>query len=128
AELPHAPVVFELDADGIAKRPLPSLKTLSRQPVASRDLALWVSEAVPVQDMFDTVDALIQRDPALSIVREVRLFDVWRDKAASGGEKSLAFHFLLQDTEVTLDDARVDACMTRLREALESAHQARLRV
>lgn len=128
AELPHAPVVFELDADGIAKRPLPSLKTLSRQPVVSRDLALWVSEAVPVQDMFDTVDALIQQDPALSIVREVRLFDVWRDKAASGGEKSLAFHFLLQDTEVTLDDARVDACMTRLREALESAHQARLRV
>lgn len=128
ADLPHAPVVFELDAELIAKRPLPALKALSRQPVVSRDLALWVPENVTVQAMFDTLKQCIEHDPELAIVREFKLFDVWRDKNASKQEKSLAFHFLLQDAEVTLDDARVDACMNRLREALESAHQARLRV
>jgi phenylalanyl-tRNA synthetase beta chain len=56
------------------------------------------------------------------------LFDVWRDPAKfDSKEKSLAFRVSLQDNEVTLDDARVDACMTIIREALEVSHQARPR-
>jgi hypothetical protein len=33
----------------------------------------------------------------------------------------------LQDNEVTLDDARMDTCMSKIREALEIGHQARPR-
>ena len=67
--------------------------------------------------------------PAASVIKDVRLFDVWRDKQAVNGlqEKSLAFRFWLQDAEKTLDDARVDACMAVLREALIARHGARQR-
>jgi phenylalanyl-tRNA synthetase beta chain len=66
------------------------------------------------------------------VIRDVKLFDVWRDKSAdaqadAAKEKSLAFRFWLQDTDVTLDDARVDACLLQIRTALETAHQARQR-
>jgi phenylalanyl-tRNA synthetase beta chain len=128
AELPHAPVVFELDAERIARRPLPQLAEISRQPVVVRDLALWVAEDVTAQAMLDTVAEVLTKDPQLAVVKDVRVFDVWRDKSLSAKEKSLAFRFWLQDTAVTLDDARVEAALASIRAALESGHGARLRV
>lgn len=128
AELAHAPVVFELDADLACKRPLPVLSEISKQPMVTRDLALWVDEAVTAQDMLDTVNALCAADAELAVVKDARIFDVWRDKSLSTKEKSLAFRLRLQDTSVTLDDARVEACLGRIRDALGMAHGARLRV
>ena len=82
-----------------------------------------------VQAMLDTIVETIAQAPAASVVKDVRLFDVWRDKQAADGpqEKSLAFRFWLQDAEKTLDDARVDACMAVLRDALIARHGARQR-
>jgi len=128
AELPHAPVVFELDADAVAARPLPDLAEISRQPVVTRDLALWVDESVLAQQMLDTIAATCAAEPDLAVVKDARIFDVWRDKSLSTKEKSLAFRFRLQDTAVTLNDARVEGCLTRIRDALGAAHGARLRV
>jgi phenylalanyl-tRNA synthetase beta chain len=128
AELPHAPVVFEVDAHLAAVKPLPALAEISRQPVVIRDLALWVDEGVLAQQMLDTVAAVCQKDAELSVIKDARVFDVWRDKSLSTKEKSLAFRFWLQDTSVTLDDTRVESCLGRLRDALSAAHGARLRV
>jgi len=65
------------------------------------------------------------------VVQDARLFDVWREKsqdgAAPAAEKSLAFRFWLQDTEVTLDEARVADCLARIKDALVHAHGARQR-
>ena len=64
------------------------------------------------------------------MVQDVRLFDVWREKPQGGEpvtEKSLAFRFWLQDTEVTLDEARVADCLARIKDALVAAHGARQR-
>jgi len=131
ADLQHAPVVFELDVDALAAGELPQVRELSRQPVVVRDLALWVDAGVTAQSMLDTVAAAVKADPQLSVVQDARLFDVWREKsqdgAAPAAEKSLAFRFWLQDTEVTLDEARVADCLARITEALVSAHGARQR-
>lgn len=131
ADLAHAPVVFELDVDALSAGRLPEVAELSKQPVVVRDLALWVDEAVTAQSMLDTVAATVAADPQLGVVQDVRLFDVWRDKPRDGEpvtEKSLAFRFWLQDTAVTLDEARVAECLARLKDALISAHGARQRV
>lgn len=125
--LTHAPVLFEVQAEAFMRQALPVPVPLSRQPAVSRDLALWVDEGVSLQAMLDTV-AQVVAEPDMAIVQHVALFDVYRDKSLSEKDKSLAFRFRLQDTEVTLDDARVDACMDRLRDALMSAHGARQRV
>ena len=127
AELPHAPVVFELDVALLGEHGLPQLHEVSRQPVVIRDLALWVDESVSAQSLLDTVAQTVSADPELAVVRDARIFDVWRDKSLSTKEKSLAFRFWVQDTSVTLDDARVDACIGKLRDALIAGHGARQR-
>lgn len=130
ADLAHAPVVFELDVAVLSEGALPQVRELSRQPVVVRDLALWVDASVTVQSMLDTVAAAVQADPRLSVAQDVRLFDVWREKtrdAQPAAEKSLAFRFWLQDTEATLDEARVADCLARIKDALVSAHGARQR-
>src|SRR5690606_28979141 len=130
SDLPHAPVVFELDVEALSQGQLPQVRELSRQPMVVRDLALWVDLTVSVQAMLDTVAATIAADATLAVVQDARLFDVWRDKPQDGKpvtEKSLAFRFWLQDTEVTLDEARVADCLARITQALISAHGARQR-
>lgn len=130
ADLAHAPVVFELDVDALSEGELPQVRELSRQPVVVRDLALWVDEDVTVQSMLDTVAKAVKADVQLAVVQDARVFDVWRDKAQGSepvAEKSLAFRFWLQDTEVTLDEARVADCLARIKEALVAAHGARQR-
>jgi phenylalanyl-tRNA synthetase beta chain len=127
ADLAHAPVVFELDVASISTVALPAPSELSRQPMVIRDLAVWVGATVSYQDMLDTVQELIQSDPALGVVKDVKLFDVWRDKAAQGPDKSMAFRFSFQHPEATLDDATVELCIDRLLKALVSAHGARQR-
>lgn len=131
ADLAHAPVVFELDVDALCDGELPDVHEISRQPVVQRDLALWVAESVTAQAMLDTIAQTVRQDPQLSVVQDVRLFDVWRDKQQADPvqpEKSLAFRFWLQDTAATLDEGRVSECVNRVKEALVSAHGARQRV
>ncbi|GAA5235404.1 phenylalanine--tRNA ligase subunit beta [Verticiella sediminum] len=127
AGLQHAPVVFEVEVEPFSQLRLATPGPLSRQPAVLRDLALWVDQSVTAQAMLDTIDA-VRREPGMDIVQEVALFDLYRDKSLSEKEKSLAFRFRLQDTEVTLDDARVDECMARIRDALIDVHAARQRV
>jgi phenylalanyl-tRNA synthetase beta chain len=129
AELNHAPVVFEVDVAAISTTRLPAPVELSRQPVVVRDLAVWADAGVAYRDLLDTLAQTIASDANLAIVKDIRLFDVWRDKSAQAdaAEKSLAFRFWLQDPEVTLDDARVEQCINRLLEALISAHGVRQR-
>lgn len=130
ADLAQAPVLFEVDVDALEQGRLPQVQELSRQPVVVRDLALWVDEKVSAQSMMDTIAKVVATDPQVAIVQDARLFDVWREKtqvADSTKEKSLAFRFWLQDTEITLDEARVADCLSRIRDALIQAHGARQR-
>ena len=106
---------------------MPVLENLSRQPVAIRDLAVWVDGAVSYQDLLKTLTQTIASDANLGVVRDIRLFDVWRDKSAENNEKSLAFRFWLQNPDATLDDATVDECMAVLLQALVQHHGARQR-
>ena len=127
-ELSSAPVLFEVSLDALQSVPMPEVQELSRQPLVHRDMAVWVSAQTQVGDLLSTIHQTITAHPELSIVRDVRVFDVWRDPSKDAPEeKSLAFRFILQDTDVTLDDARVDACMVEVRAALVSVHHARQR-
>jgi len=129
ADLPHAPVVFEVDVQAIELAPMPRPRELSRQPVVVRDMAFWVGANVLYQDLLNTLTQTIESGATLGIVQDIRLFDVWRDpsQAPAGGDKSMALRFWLQDEQVTLDDARVEQCMSRLLQALVDAHGARQR-
>jgi len=126
AHLTQAPVAFEIDLAALTPAPLSAAQPLSRQPMVIRDLAIWVAPQIPYQALLDTLHQTIASDPQLAIVRDLRLFDVWR-AAASATEKSLALRFWLQDADATLNEQRVEHCMHRLLDALVRTHGARLR-
>ena len=128
-DLTHAPVVFEIDADAVLVSRMAKPVEVPRQPVVIRDLAIWVSSDISYQNLLDTLTRTVASDATLSVVKDIRLFDVWRDKSSQSGapEKSMAFRFWFQDIKATLDDATIESCVGRLLEALVSAHGVRLR-
>ncbi len=130
-DLQGAPILFELDVSAITDIGLPNPQTLSKQPVVQRDMALWVNSDISVRQILDTIETTVASHPALSVVINSQLFDVWRPKAdvneGSSNEVSLAFRFWLQDPEVTLEDERVEHCLSVIRQALETTHGARQR-
>ncbi|GAA5092096.1 MULTISPECIES: phenylalanine--tRNA ligase subunit beta [Paenalcaligenes] len=125
-DIQTAPVLFELDAEVLMNVPMPAPQRQSRQPVVQRDLAFWLSTTVSYQDIVDTLQRTIAADTELTIVKQFRLFDVWKADAQAA-EQSLAMRFWLQDSESTLEDERVEKAMHKLLVALEQAHQIRQR-
>ncbi|MDY0271960.1 MAG: phenylalanine--tRNA ligase subunit beta [Advenella sp.] len=126
-ELVHAPVVFEVALDALAHVALPEVNNLSRQPLVIRDLAVWAPVDLPVQAILDTL-ALHQKElQELDIIKEVSLFDVWRDVKSESGDRSLAFRFVLQDPQTTLEETRVEQCMASVLNVLVKAHNVRQR-
>jgi len=125
--LTQAPVVFEIEVDALMRTAIPQPQDASRQPMVVRDLAVWVASDTPYQALLDTLRHTIAADPQLGIVRDLRLFDVWRAASAQSEEKSLALRFWLQDADATLNEQRVEHAIARLLDALVRTHGARLR-
>jgi phenylalanyl-tRNA synthetase beta chain len=139
-ELPHAPIVFELEAAALQPRSIPQSMPVPRFPLVQRDVALWFDAAITQQQIDDVVTALRQKDARLASLRDFRLFDLYRpsvgdsSRLAGAGanallnkEKSLAFRIQLQDTERTLSDADADAAVAAIVDELGARLGARLR-
>lgn len=94
AELDYAALAAQFPAERRYK-PLPAFAPVKR------DLALVCDEAAACGD----IEAAIRA--ASPLVKEVRLFDVYRGKSLGEGKKSMAFSLVLQDEakEVTPDTA-----------------------
>jgi phenylalanyl-tRNA synthetase beta chain len=121
-DLPSPPIVFELDVSALATVPLPQGKSLSRQPVVRRDIAIVVDENVPAQDLLDALDAA--RAP---FVGTLEIFDVYRGPGVDNGKKSVAILVLMQDTARTLTDADSDRAVADLVRVLAERFGATLR-
>jgi phenylalanyl-tRNA synthetase beta chain len=122
-DLPLAPVVFELDLDPVKLAKLPSFVEVSRQPSATRDLAIVVDQKLELQQL---IDGMLANRP--SIIKDISLFDVYTGKGIAPGEKSLAFRIVMQDTQRTLQEAEVDNAVQELITYLQKTFAAQLRV
>lgn len=127
AELGTAPVVFEIDVQAIETSPFPQPRELSRQPMVIRDLAVWAGADVRYQSLLDTLAKTAAQHANLGILKDIRLFDVWRDASAESTEKSMAFRFWFQSNQATLDDATIEQCLATLLQALVNEHGVRQR-
>ncbi|WP_233862947.1 phenylalanine--tRNA ligase subunit beta [Paraburkholderia adhaesiva] len=129
-DLPHAPILFEIEADALMARDLPAPSDVSKFPPVRRDIALVVDQKIEVQALLDEFQKGMQ-DDACRIVQKVALFDEFRAKSNTSGlgadEKSLAFRVTLQDTGGTLQDETVDAAIKSLVDRLARVYGARLR-
>ncbi|WP_343741210.1 phenylalanine--tRNA ligase subunit beta [Herbaspirillum huttiense] len=126
-DLPLAPVVFEVDAEALQERDLPSYSEISKFPAVSRDIALVVKQSVGAQQLLDVFASEKQANADCGILQALVLFDEYQGKGLGADEKSLAFRCTLQDTQNTLQDDKVDLAVNALVAAASAKLGARLR-
>lgn len=120
-DLPHAPVVFEVDATALMEVGIPSNKSIPKQQPILRDIAVWADEKLPVQELFDAVKKASKLDLRLFPLTSFELFDIYRPKSedtANAGKKSLAFSIKLQGGDEALTEQEVDDAMSAILDVL----------
>jgi len=130
-DLPHAPVLFEIEAEALIARGLPQPTEVPKFPPVRRDIALVVGQEISVQSLLDEMQKA-RLEEVCKPVQRIALFDEFRPKAGIAGglaphEKSLAFRVTLQDTGGTLQDETVDLAIKTMVDRLARVYGARLR-
>ena len=131
-ELSHAPVMFELDLNGVLGRPVPVFQGVSRHQAVERDLAIVVKETVTHAEVVDAI-----RAPAIPWLCDVVLFDVYRPKKQAStevtaaslatDEKSLAVRLVLNRDDATLTEDDIETALKAVLDSLAQRVAARLR-
>ena len=118
-ELPHSPVVFELKEEALLDVGVPVNRSLSKFQPMSRDVAVFIDDAVPVQKLMDAVRKAAKKDPRLLSLSSFKLFDLYKPQdGANVGKKSLAFNMLLQRPDAQLSEEEADEAVAAVVEAL----------
>lgn len=91
-------------------------------PATLEDIAVIVDETVPAGD----VEALI-RQTGGKLLREVRLFDIFRSEQIGAGKKSLAYSLTYQAADHTLSAKEAEQIRHKIVKRLEFALGAKLR-
>jgi phenylalanyl-tRNA synthetase beta chain len=95
---------------------------LPKYPGVTRDLAILCDEAVTVAQIEDAIAA-----SAGKLLRNVRLFDIYRGTGVPEGKKSMAFSLELRADDRTLTDADSEGVMQKVLSALAEKCGATLR-
>jgi phenylalanyl-tRNA synthetase beta chain len=118
-EFTYPPILFELDLEAALAVHRASYAEISRFPHVRRDLAVVVDETVTLSTLAERVTL-----SATSLLRDLRVFDVYRGPGLEKGRKSVAFGLIFQDISRTLTDDDVERLMasvvTDLRENLNA--------
>jgi phenylalanyl-tRNA synthetase beta chain len=126
-ELPHTPLLFELDLDAVIARQVPAFEAVPRFQPAERDIAVIVGEQVT----HDQLLTAIRSADTGGLLRNAMLFDVYRPQQASAGmamgEKSLAVRLTLARTDATLTDEQIDTAVRAVVERVSAQLGGRLR-
>ena len=108
--------LFDLQLPDVTYTPLP------KYPTVSRDLSLICDETVTVAQVEDVITA-----SAGKLLRDVKLFDIYRGKGVAEGKKSMAFSLELRADDRTLTDADSEAVVSKVLAALADKLGATLR-
>ena len=106
----------------VIKRNKVSFKEMPKFPEVRRDLAIVVDEEVKFSDIRK---AAFQSEK--NFLKQVALFDVFRDKKLGEGKKQYAISFVFQDPEKTLVDEATERMVAKLLKTFESKFSAVLR-
>jgi phenylalanyl-tRNA synthetase beta chain len=121
-EFTYAPVLFELDIEAALRVERPAYREVSRFPQVRRDLAVVVDEAVALSSLTERVTFT-----ASSLLRDLRVFDVYRGPGVEAGRKSVALGLIFQDISRTLTEDDVAGIMTAVVADLRVSLNAKIR-
>lgn len=126
-ELPHTPLLFELDLDAVMARRVPQSEPVPRFQPAERDIAVIVGEKVT----HDQLLAAIRSADTGGLLRDAFLFDVYKPQQATAGlalnEKSLAVRLTLARSDATLTDEQIESAVRAVVERISAQLGGRLR-
>ena len=117
----YTPVLFELDVAALAVR-RSAYQEISRFPQVRRDLAIVVDESVTLSTIAERVTL-----SASSLLRELRVFDLYRGPGLEEGRKSIALGLIFQDISRTLTVDDVERLMSSVVADLREKLNARIR-
>ena len=115
---------FELDLDTLFA-PVPErivYEDVLTFPAVLQDIAVAVAEDVEVGALVDAA-----HEAAGALLREARVFDVYRGEQVGEGRKSVAIHLSFQSPERTLTDDEAAEARARIVAALADRFDAELR-
>jgi phenylalanyl-tRNA synthetase beta chain len=115
---------FELDLARLFE-PVPErivYEDVITYPAVRQDIAVAVAEDVEVGALVDAA-----REAAGPLLREARVFDVYRGEQAGTGRKSVALHLAFQSPERTLTDEEAAELRQAIVERLREGFHAELR-
>jgi phenylalanyl-tRNA synthetase beta chain len=121
-EFTYAPVLFELDIEAALRVERPAYREVSRFPQVRRDLAVVVDEAVALSSLTERVTFT-----ASSLLRDLRVFDVYRGPGVEAGRKSVALGLIFQDISRTLTEDDVARIMAAVVADLRVSLNAKIR-
>ena len=116
-----APILFEIDFASLRVE-LPHAREISRFPQVRRDIAVVVDEAVTSTALRERVTLTGSK-----VLREARIFDVYRGGGVEEGRKSVALGLIFQDNSRTLTDEDVDRLVASIVADLTAHLGARIR-
>ncbi len=124
--LATAPIMFEVELEAVIRRSVPAFEAYSKIQSVERDISVWVDESVTHADLM----ACIHATPIQPLLRDARLFDVYRPSVRSEGakaEKSLAIRLVLKRDESVLAEHEIEAAVSSVVERLTVVLGARQR-
>lgn len=93
----------------IIRKNVIKFKEVSKFPAVKRDLSLLIDEAVTFKQL-ETIAYKTER----KLLKEVKVFDVYKGDKIPEGKKSYALSFIIEDDEKTLMDKQIDAIVQKL--------------
>jgi phenylalanyl-tRNA synthetase beta chain len=115
---------FELDL-GRLFEPVPErivYEDVLTYPAVRQDIAVAVAEDIEVSALLDAA-----REAAGDLLREARVFDIYRGEQVGPGRKSVAIHLAFQSPERTLTDDEAAKLRGTIVERLRKGFDAELR-
>jgi phenylalanyl-tRNA synthetase beta chain len=113
---------FDLDAIFAALPPRYAYAPVPRYPAALRDLAVIVDEGVTAERVAAEI-----RAAGGDLLRDVRLFDLYRGESIPAGKKSLAYALTYLAEDRTLTDKEVDKAHKKIEDRLKHVLKALIR-
>ncbi len=121
-DLKRAVYLFELDAEKALASAAPTASAISKFPAIRRDIAIVVDDQVSAEELVSAVAS-----SAPDLIRDVRIFDIYKGDRIEAGRKSVAIGLILQETSRTLTDEDADTAMAAAIAELEKKFAAYLR-
>jgi len=118
----YPPILFELTFYDALRVDPAAYAEVSRFPMVRRDLAIVVNENVPLSALRERVTL-----SASSLLRQCRVFDVYRGPGLETGTKSIALGLIFQDFSRTLTDEDVDQNVASIVAGLRVSLNAKIR-